>query len=69
MRRREFLRDGTYCGLALAFGGPFAALRAHAAAPAAPRAWEDLYRKEFLDTRGDAQGFAFHCSNCQGNCA
>jgi DMSO reductase family type II enzyme molybdopterin subunit len=69
MKRREFLRDGAYCGLALAFGGPLVALRAHAAAPAAPRAWEDLYRNEFLDTRGDAQGFAFHCSNCQGNCA
>lgn len=33
------------------------------------RAWEDFYRKEFADTRGDSQGFAFHCSNCQGNCA
>ncbi|MEK7246198.1 MAG: molybdopterin-dependent oxidoreductase, partial [Pseudomonadota bacterium] len=33
------------------------------------RAWEDFYRKEFAATRGDAQGYAFHCSNCQGNCA
>ncbi|MDP2827419.1 MAG: molybdopterin-dependent oxidoreductase, partial [Sulfuricellaceae bacterium] len=33
------------------------------------RSWEDFYRKEFASTRGDAQGFAFHCSNCQGNCA
>src|SRR3989304_10456464 len=33
------------------------------------RAWEDFYRNEFTATRGDAQGFAFHCSNCQGNCA
>ena len=33
------------------------------------RAWEDFYRKEFAATRGDSQGYAFHCSNCQGNCA
>lgn len=33
------------------------------------RSWEDFYRKEFAGTRGNAQGFAFHCSNCQGNCA
>ena len=33
------------------------------------RAWEDFYRREFAATRGDAQGYAFHCSNCQGNCA
>ena len=33
------------------------------------RAWEDFYRKEFTASRGNAQGFAFHCSNCQGNCA
>lgn len=33
------------------------------------RAWEDFYRKEFASARGDAQGYAFHCSNCQGNCA
>src|SRR3989304_5349833 len=33
------------------------------------RAWEDFYRKEFAATRGDAVGYAFHCSNCQGNCA
>jgi dimethylsulfide dehydrogenase subunit alpha/complex iron-sulfur molybdoenzyme family reductase subunit alpha len=33
------------------------------------RAWEDFYRKEFAATRGEAAGYAFHCSNCQGNCA
>jgi len=33
------------------------------------RAWEDFYRKEFAATRGNAVGYAFHCSNCQGNCA
>lgn len=70
MERRDFLKGTAYCGLALAFGGPFTPLRAFAADDLkARRAWEDRYRREFLDTRGDAQGFAFHCSNCQGNCA
>lgn len=70
MERRDFLKGTAYCGMALAFGGPLAPLSAFAdAAPATRRAWEERYRREFLDTRGDAQGFAFHCSNCQGNCA
>jgi dimethylsulfide dehydrogenase subunit alpha/complex iron-sulfur molybdoenzyme family reductase subunit alpha len=69
MDRREFLRNTSYCGLAIAFGGPLSPLRAHAAQGPEDRAWEALYRREFLATRGDAQGFAFHCSNCQGNCA
>jgi DMSO reductase family type II enzyme molybdopterin subunit len=80
MKRRDFIRDTAYCGLALAFGGPMVSLAANAkvgaggTATAGPggasgRAWEDFYRKEFVATRGDAQGFAFHCSNCQGNCA
>ncbi|MBN8767625.1 MAG: molybdopterin-dependent oxidoreductase, partial [Thiobacillus sp.] len=70
MERRDFLKGTAYCGLALAFGGPFTPLRAFAADDLkARRAWEARYRREFLDTRGDAQGFAFHCSNCQGNCA
>jgi dimethylsulfide dehydrogenase subunit alpha/complex iron-sulfur molybdoenzyme family reductase subunit alpha len=70
MERREFLKGTVCCGLALAFGGPLTSLRTYAGqGGAAGRAWEDFYRKEFLATRGDAQGFAFHCSNCQGNCA
>ena len=80
MERREFLKGTAYCGLALAFGGPMAALPVFArptkakvgaggTVSGAHRAWEDFYRKEFVATRGDAQGFAFHCSNCQGNCA
>ena len=69
MDRRQFLKGTTYCGLALAFGGPLTALKAHAAKPPVDRRWENIYRQEFFDTRGDAQGFAFHCSNCQGNCA
>ncbi len=72
MERREFLKSTACCGLALAFGGPFVHLPANAAAPrraAAGRAWEVFYRDRFRASRGDAQGFAFHCSNCQGNCA
>ena len=69
MQRREFLKGSAWCGLALAFGGPLASLRAHAASIQPGREWEDFYRKEFTATRGDAQGYAFHCSNCQGNCA
>ena len=32
---------------------------------------EDMYRAEFADTLGDSgeHGFAYHCVNCQGNCA
>ncbi len=32
---------------------------------------EDLYRQEFADTFGkpEEKGFAYHCVNCQGNCA
>ncbi len=70
MERRTFLKGTAYCGLALGFGGPLTPLRAFAdATGASRRAWEDAYRREFLDTRGDTHGFAFHCSNCQGNCA
>lgn len=32
---------------------------------------EEMYRQEFLKTFGDPKerGYAFHCVNCQGNCA
>ncbi|MFT3912704.1 MAG: molybdopterin-dependent oxidoreductase [Anaeromyxobacteraceae bacterium] len=35
------------------------------------KATEDLYRAEFAGTYGDGEqhGYAFHCVNCQGNCA
>ena len=72
--RREFLKySGSVCALQL--GLPLDALAAGVIAVDDPlagypeRAWEDFYRKEFAATRGNAQGFAFHCSNCQGNCA
>ncbi|MCU0835817.1 MAG: molybdopterin-dependent oxidoreductase [Gammaproteobacteria bacterium] len=69
MERREFLKGTAYCGLALAFGGPLTSLRAQETPAVANRSWEDLYRRELADILGDAMGFAFHCSNCQGNCA
>ena len=79
MERRDFLTGSACCTMALAFGGPLISLpvlarRGKAAGAttfptATVRTWEDVYRLEFLASRGDAQGFAFHCSNCQGNCA
>ncbi len=29
----------------------------------------NLYRSEFIYTRGDSQGYSPHCVNCKGNCA
>ena len=72
--RRDFLKySGTLCALKLG-GLPLDALAdvmmVDDPLQAYPyRAWEDFYRKEFAATRGNSQGFAFHCSNCQGNCA
>jgi complex iron-sulfur molybdoenzyme family reductase subunit alpha len=39
--------------------------------PAGETATEAMYRREFSDSFGDAgdHGFAYHCVNCQGNCA
>ncbi len=36
-----------------------------------PKSTEDFYRAEFNAVRGDGddRGFAYHCVNCQGNCA
>lgn len=40
-------------------------------APSSIQGTEDMYRAEFAETFGDAadHGTAFHCVNCQGNCA
>ncbi|HET6923713.1 MAG TPA: molybdopterin-dependent oxidoreductase [Anaeromyxobacteraceae bacterium] len=40
-------------------------------APPGARTTEDLYRRELAATYGDgeAHGHAYHCVNCQGNCA
>lgn len=42
-----------------------------AAPPSSAKATEDFYRAEFAGTRGEEtdRGFAYHCVNCQGNCA
>lgn len=39
--------------------------------PTTAAATEDFYRKEFAGTYGDGEqhGYAYHCVNCQGNCA
>jgi len=48
-----------------------AKVEAPRAAPPSPTSTEDLYRQEFAATYGDgeAHGYAYHCVNCQGNCA
>jgi len=40
-------------------------------APPKKASIEDMYRAEFAETLGDSgeHGFAYHCVNCQGNCA
>ncbi|HEX9244208.1 MAG TPA: molybdopterin-dependent oxidoreductase [Anaeromyxobacter sp.] len=47
------------------------ATAAAAAPPTAPAGTEAAYRAELAATYGDgeAHGFAYHCVNCQGNCA
>ncbi|MBI5043998.1 MAG: molybdopterin-dependent oxidoreductase [Nitrospirae bacterium] len=30
---------------------------------------QELYRSEFIYTRGDSTGYSPHCVNCKGNCA
>jgi dimethylsulfide dehydrogenase subunit alpha/complex iron-sulfur molybdoenzyme family reductase subunit alpha len=71
--RREFLKaSGCLCALQLGLPPETLARVLSVEDPLQgypDRSWEDFYRKEFAATRGDAQGFAFHCSNCQGNCA
>jgi len=78
----SFTRRGVIKGL-LALGASGAASKvlpqgqapAPAASPGEPgpsaKSTEDLYREEFADTYGDgeAHGYAYHCVNCQGNCA
>jgi dimethylsulfide dehydrogenase subunit alpha/complex iron-sulfur molybdoenzyme family reductase subunit alpha len=74
VNRRQFLRTAGLGGCALGLGWPRGAagqgaVEAPPGQPSLDRAWEDLYRQEFRATLGDAQGYAFHCANCQGNCA
>ncbi len=70
--RRNLLKLSGLCGLGLSLPARLWARVVHVEDPLTSypaREWEDFYRKEFTATRGDAKGFAFHCSNCQGNCA
>lgn len=72
MNRREFLKFTGACGFVLNLPSEVLAKILHVEDPltAYPhRSWEEFYRKELAATRGNAKGFAFHCSNCQGNCA
>src|SRR5512143_3360558 len=57
-------------GEAAPAAAPPAAVAAPAAAPRG-RSTEDLYRAEFAQGYGDGEkhGYAYHCVNCQGNCA
>ena len=51
--------------------GTAAAAPAPAAAPTGTAATEAAWRAEFAATYGDGEqhGYAYHCVNCQGNCA
>lgn len=74
INRRDFLKyaGSGFCGLLNGLPDELLARIQDVDDPLASypyRAWEDFYRKEFAATRGDAAGYAFHCSNCQGNCA
>jgi DMSO reductase family type II enzyme molybdopterin subunit len=78
LSRRDALKNMVAAGVAAAAATP-----ADAKTPAPVRvedprhdypdtqSTEDMYRQEFADTLGDQdeQGFAYHCVNCQGNCA
>lgn len=72
--RRDFLKMGGagFCGLLAGLPDELLARIQDVNDPLSGypyRAWEDFYRGEFAATRGNSEGYAFHCSNCQGNCA
>jgi anaerobic selenocysteine-containing dehydrogenase len=70
--RRDFMKTGGACGLLAGLPDELLARIRDPGDPLAAypyREWEDFYRRELAETRGNAQGYAFHCSNCQGNCA
>lgn len=69
--RRGFLKvcGMSGLGLMLSQGAPLPAEAFEENRPPVPypyRGWEERYRQVWT---WDAEGFAFHCSNCQGNCA
>jgi len=71
-KRRDFLKTTGLSGVAAATGDLKKLLVDPIDDPKESyphRGWEDRYRDEFRQTQGDSVGYAFHCSNCQGNCA
>jgi dimethylsulfide dehydrogenase subunit alpha/complex iron-sulfur molybdoenzyme family reductase subunit alpha len=72
MDRRQFLKAAGICslGLGLPKNAMSDALEKYAGEDyVSDRSWEELFRREFNAVSGDSTGYAFHCSNCQGNCA
>jgi dimethylsulfide dehydrogenase subunit alpha/complex iron-sulfur molybdoenzyme family reductase subunit alpha len=72
VNRREFLKLTGACALGLGLPEDASARIVEVGDPLTGypnRGWEDFYRNEFAGTRGNSAGYAFHCSNCQGNCA
>ncbi len=71
--RRDFLKySGGVCALGLGLPQDLLAQVVQVDNPLLSypnRIWEDFYRNEFSAVSGNPNGFAFHCSNCQGNCA
>src|SRR5512138_2502393 len=67
--RRSLLKSLAALGASGVAGKAAGAPEAPAASP--PRTTEDLYRAELAAGYGDgeAHGYAYHCVNCQGNCA
>ena len=69
LNRREFIQASALGGVALGLPTELLAKVVQVEDPLRSypdRSWEDSYRKMWS---WDAEGFAFHCSNCQGNCA
>jgi len=76
--RRDFLKVMSAAGGALGLGSSEAFAKAKAVVVEDPRASypnssfvENMYRREFAYTYGkkEEHGTAYHCVNCQGNCA
>lgn len=71
--RREFLKISTLGCCVLIFGEKLslASLSEGEVDPLKffDEGWEDLYRERLAAAQGNAAGYAFHCSNCQGNCS
>ncbi|WP_299237960.1 molybdopterin-dependent oxidoreductase, partial [Sulfurihydrogenibium sp.] len=76
--RRDFLKVMSVAGGALGLGSSEAFAKAKAVVVDDPRASypnssfvENMYRREFAYTYGkkEEHGTAYHCVNCQGNCA